>query len=129
MGAGLPLRAGWKHPAAAGGGRPGADNLTRIRHTLRTGKGIVVDTSLLGAATWAPGPDLAYASVTGRTFGADRRGPARLIGDLRSGGGVAWLPFGSAMAGAVGTRMAHRPKGPPAGHVSRCPPSAPGGTR
>jgi len=34
-------------------------------HVLRTGKGIVVDTSLLGSAAWTLGPDLAYASITG----------------------------------------------------------------
>jgi crotonobetainyl-CoA:carnitine CoA-transferase CaiB-like acyl-CoA transferase len=34
-------------------------------HVLRTGKGIVVDTSLLNAATWTLGPDMAYASVAG----------------------------------------------------------------
>lgn len=34
-------------------------------HALRTGKGVVVDTSLLGAAAWTLGPDLAYASLTG----------------------------------------------------------------
>lgn len=34
-------------------------------HVLRTGKGVVVDTSLLGAAAWTLGPDLAYASLTG----------------------------------------------------------------
>lgn len=32
---------------------------------LRTGKGLVVDVSLLGAAAWTLGPDLAYASLTG----------------------------------------------------------------
>ncbi|WP_024795303.1 CaiB/BaiF CoA transferase family protein [Tomitella biformata] len=31
----------------------------------RTGKGMVVDTSLLNAATWTLGPDLAYTSMTG----------------------------------------------------------------
>jgi crotonobetainyl-CoA:carnitine CoA-transferase CaiB-like acyl-CoA transferase len=34
-------------------------------HTIRTGKGVVVDTSLLNSATWALGPDMAYASMTG----------------------------------------------------------------
>jgi crotonobetainyl-CoA:carnitine CoA-transferase CaiB-like acyl-CoA transferase len=34
-------------------------------HVLRTGKGVVVDTSLLGGAAWTLGPDLAYASLTG----------------------------------------------------------------
>jgi crotonobetainyl-CoA:carnitine CoA-transferase CaiB-like acyl-CoA transferase len=34
-------------------------------HVLRTGKGVVVDTSLLGAAAWTLGPDLAYAAMTG----------------------------------------------------------------
>jgi crotonobetainyl-CoA:carnitine CoA-transferase CaiB-like acyl-CoA transferase len=35
-------------------------------HAIRTGKGIVVDTSLLNGATWTLGPDLAYASLTGQ---------------------------------------------------------------
>lgn len=34
-------------------------------HAIRTGKGIVVDTSLLNGATWTLGPDMAYASMTG----------------------------------------------------------------
>jgi crotonobetainyl-CoA:carnitine CoA-transferase CaiB-like acyl-CoA transferase len=34
-------------------------------HVLRTGKGVVVDTSLLGGAAWTLGPDLAYSSLTG----------------------------------------------------------------
>lgn len=34
-------------------------------HVLRTGKGVVVDVSLLGAATWTLAPDLAYASLVG----------------------------------------------------------------
>jgi crotonobetainyl-CoA:carnitine CoA-transferase CaiB-like acyl-CoA transferase len=34
-------------------------------HVMRTGKGVVVDTSLLNGATWTLGPDLAYASMTG----------------------------------------------------------------
>jgi crotonobetainyl-CoA:carnitine CoA-transferase CaiB-like acyl-CoA transferase len=34
-------------------------------HALRTGKGVVVDTSLLGGAAWTLGPDLAYSSLTG----------------------------------------------------------------
>jgi crotonobetainyl-CoA:carnitine CoA-transferase CaiB-like acyl-CoA transferase len=34
-------------------------------HVLRTGKGIVVDSSLLASAAWALAPDLAYASLTG----------------------------------------------------------------
>jgi crotonobetainyl-CoA:carnitine CoA-transferase CaiB-like acyl-CoA transferase len=33
--------------------------------TLRTGKGCVVDTSLLNSAMWTLGPDLAYSSITG----------------------------------------------------------------
>jgi crotonobetainyl-CoA:carnitine CoA-transferase CaiB-like acyl-CoA transferase len=37
-------------------------------HVLRTGKGVVVDTSLLGGAAWTLGPDLAYASLTGQTM-------------------------------------------------------------
>jgi crotonobetainyl-CoA:carnitine CoA-transferase CaiB-like acyl-CoA transferase len=34
-------------------------------HVLRTGKGIVVDSSLLASAAWALAPDLAHASSTG----------------------------------------------------------------
>jgi len=34
-------------------------------HVLRTGKGIVVDSSLLAGAAWSLSPDLAYASLTG----------------------------------------------------------------
>ena len=34
-------------------------------HTLRTGKGCVVDTSLLNGAMWTLGPDMAYSSITG----------------------------------------------------------------
>jgi crotonobetainyl-CoA:carnitine CoA-transferase CaiB-like acyl-CoA transferase len=33
---------------------------------LRTGKGCVVDTSLLNSAMWTLGPDMAYSSITGR---------------------------------------------------------------
>lgn len=33
---------------------------------LRTGKGCVVDTSLLNAAMWTLGPDMAYSSITGQ---------------------------------------------------------------
>ncbi|HLN17083.1 MAG TPA: CoA transferase [Acidimicrobiales bacterium] len=34
-------------------------------HVLRTGKGVVVDTSLLNGANWTLSPDLAYASLVG----------------------------------------------------------------
>jgi crotonobetainyl-CoA:carnitine CoA-transferase CaiB-like acyl-CoA transferase len=34
-------------------------------HTLRTGEGVVVDTSLLNGATWTLGPDMAYSSLSG----------------------------------------------------------------
>ncbi len=34
-------------------------------HVGRTGKGIVVDTSLLGSAAWTLGPDLAYTTLAG----------------------------------------------------------------
>ena len=34
--------------------------------TLRTGKGCVVDTSLLNSAMWSLGPDMAYSSITGK---------------------------------------------------------------
>jgi crotonobetainyl-CoA:carnitine CoA-transferase CaiB-like acyl-CoA transferase len=47
-------------------------------HVLRTGKGVVVDTSLLGAAAWTLGPDLSYASMTGEqlpTRPEDERSP------------------------------------------------------
>jgi crotonobetainyl-CoA:carnitine CoA-transferase CaiB-like acyl-CoA transferase len=35
-------------------------------HVMRTGQGIVVDTSLMSAAVWTLGPDLAYASMAGK---------------------------------------------------------------
>jgi crotonobetainyl-CoA:carnitine CoA-transferase CaiB-like acyl-CoA transferase len=35
-------------------------------HTLRTGKGCVVDTSLLNGAMWTLGPDMAYSSIMGQ---------------------------------------------------------------
>ena len=35
-------------------------------HATRTGKGVVVDTSLLNGATWALSPDMAYASLSGQ---------------------------------------------------------------
>ncbi|MDE3205039.1 MAG: CoA transferase [Acidobacteriota bacterium] len=46
-------------------------------HVLRTGEGIVVDTSLLGGAVWTMAPDLAYASIAGRQLhvGAGPRSP------------------------------------------------------
>lgn len=46
-------------------------------HVLRTGQGIVVDTSLLSGAVWTMGPDLAYASMAGRQLplGEDPRSP------------------------------------------------------
>lgn len=34
-------------------------------HAMRTGEGVVVDTSLLGGATWTLGPDMGYASMAG----------------------------------------------------------------
>src|SRR6201992_2348171 len=37
----------------------------------RTGQGSVVGASLLGRAVWAPGPDLAYTSLTGRQLNLD----------------------------------------------------------
>lgn len=39
-------------------------------HVLRTGQGTVVDTSLLGAATWTLGPDLGYSSMSGEQLPA-----------------------------------------------------------
>ncbi|WP_409330000.1 CaiB/BaiF CoA transferase family protein [Trujillonella humicola] len=41
-------------------------------HVLRTGKGTVVDTSLLGAAAWTLGPDLGYSSMSGTQMPAAR---------------------------------------------------------
>jgi len=35
-------------------------------HALRTGQGCVVDTSLLNAAMWTLGPDMAYSSIMGQ---------------------------------------------------------------
>jgi crotonobetainyl-CoA:carnitine CoA-transferase CaiB-like acyl-CoA transferase len=35
-------------------------------HSLRTGKGCVVDTSLLSGAMWTLGPDMAYSSIMGQ---------------------------------------------------------------
>jgi crotonobetainyl-CoA:carnitine CoA-transferase CaiB-like acyl-CoA transferase len=35
-------------------------------HAQRTGKGVLVDTSLLNGAVWTLGPDMAYASLAGR---------------------------------------------------------------
>ncbi|MCW2548463.1 MAG: putative Formyl-CoA transferase [Mycobacterium sp.] len=48
-----------------------------LLHTFRTGQGIVVDTSLLNAAIWTLGPDLAYTSLTGQQMqvGAGVRSP------------------------------------------------------
>jgi crotonobetainyl-CoA:carnitine CoA-transferase CaiB-like acyl-CoA transferase len=40
----------------------------------RTGKGVVVDTSLLGAAAWTLGPDLAYSSLSGNQMRMRPRG-------------------------------------------------------
>lgn len=39
-------------------------------HALRTGTGIVVDTSLLSGAVWTLGPDLAYAAIAGEQMPA-----------------------------------------------------------
>ena len=44
-------------------------------HVLRTGKGIVVDSSLLAGATWALSPDLAYASLAGEQLNMTGREP------------------------------------------------------
>ncbi len=43
----------------------------------RTGQGMVVDTSLLNAAAWTLGPDLAYTSITGKQMrlGGEPRSP------------------------------------------------------
>src|SRR5690349_4040953 len=56
-------------------------------HTLRTGKGCVVDTSLLNSAMWTLGPDMAYSSITGHempraNLGAGRMSP--LVGIHRT---------------------------------------------
>jgi crotonobetainyl-CoA:carnitine CoA-transferase CaiB-like acyl-CoA transferase len=40
-------------------------------HAQRTGKGIVVDTSLLNGAAWTIGPDLAYSSLSGEILPTD----------------------------------------------------------
>jgi crotonobetainyl-CoA:carnitine CoA-transferase CaiB-like acyl-CoA transferase len=49
-----------------------------IVHAIRTGEGIVVDTSLLNGACWTLGPDLAYTSIAGeeppRSDGASSSG-------------------------------------------------------
>jgi crotonobetainyl-CoA:carnitine CoA-transferase CaiB-like acyl-CoA transferase len=44
-------------------------------HVLRTGKGIVVDSSLLAGATWTLSPDLAYASLAGQELTMTGREP------------------------------------------------------
>jgi len=44
-------------------------------HTLRTGNGIVVDTSLLNGAVWTLGPDMAYASLAGEQLPAPTETP------------------------------------------------------
>ncbi|MBX6388643.1 MAG: CoA transferase [Frankia sp.] len=43
-------------------------------HVLRTGRGVVVDTSLLATAVWTVSPDLAFASATGRTMRSEEDG-------------------------------------------------------
>jgi crotonobetainyl-CoA:carnitine CoA-transferase CaiB-like acyl-CoA transferase len=40
-------------------------------HTMRTGRGVVVDTSLLSGAVWTLGPDMAYASLSGEELPAN----------------------------------------------------------
>jgi crotonobetainyl-CoA:carnitine CoA-transferase CaiB-like acyl-CoA transferase len=46
-------------------------------HAQRTGKGVLVDTSLLNGAVWTLGPDMAYASLTGEEAPRRRDSPAR----------------------------------------------------
>ena len=46
-------------------------------HAQRTGKGVLVDTSLLNGAVWTLGPDMAYASLTGKEAPRRRDSPAR----------------------------------------------------
>jgi crotonobetainyl-CoA:carnitine CoA-transferase CaiB-like acyl-CoA transferase len=55
--------------------------------TLRTGKGTVVDTSLLNSAMWTLGPDMAYSSVTGNEMPRMQVGKGTmspLVGILRT---------------------------------------------
>jgi crotonobetainyl-CoA:carnitine CoA-transferase CaiB-like acyl-CoA transferase len=55
--------------------------------TLRTGKGCVVDTSLLNSAMWTLGPDMAYSSVTGNEMPRMQVGKGTmspLVGILRT---------------------------------------------
>src|SRR5579871_609322 len=46
-------------------------------HAQRTGKGVLVDTSLLNGAVWTLGPDLAYTSLTGEEAPRRSASPAR----------------------------------------------------
>jgi crotonobetainyl-CoA:carnitine CoA-transferase CaiB-like acyl-CoA transferase len=46
-------------------------------HAQRTGKGVLVDTSLLNGAVWTLGPDLAYTSLTGEEPPRRRASPPR----------------------------------------------------
>jgi crotonobetainyl-CoA:carnitine CoA-transferase CaiB-like acyl-CoA transferase len=48
-----------------------------IVHAQRTGKGVLVDTSLLNGAVWTLGPDMAYASLTGQEAPRRSASPAR----------------------------------------------------
>ncbi|MBW0101247.1 CaiB/BaiF CoA-transferase family protein [Pseudonocardia sp. KRD291] len=57
-------------------------------HALRTGKGTVVDVSLLGSAVWTLGPDLAYATLAGEQMPmADPETLTPLMGQYRSADG------------------------------------------
>jgi crotonobetainyl-CoA:carnitine CoA-transferase CaiB-like acyl-CoA transferase len=54
---------------------------------MRTGKGTVVDTSLLNSAMWTLGPDMAYSSVTGNEMPRMQVGKGKmspLVGILRT---------------------------------------------
>jgi crotonobetainyl-CoA:carnitine CoA-transferase CaiB-like acyl-CoA transferase len=46
-----------------------------VVHAMRTGTGIVVDTSLLNGAAWTLGPDLAYSSLSGQQLDTQRPRP------------------------------------------------------
>ena len=56
-------------------------------HVLRTGEGTVVDMSLLNAAMWTLGPDMAYSSITGNEMPRMQVGKGTmspLVGVLRT---------------------------------------------
>ena len=77
-------------------------------HVLRTGKGIVVDTSLLNGATWTLGPDMAYTSLAGHE--PPRGGPSPIRNPMprRLRFLVAVLAYG--VAGPLGRVVARSAK-------------------